>query len=122
MHWVAMFQESEGIIETFDSFGKDLGSYSHFLREFGARQGQIISQSHQLQSDSSTTCGQFSMFFLLRRASDETYQQILHLFTDSLVSNDILVCQYVNFYFDLHTPILDKTFANQIAKSLKELN
>ena len=34
-HWVAMYTEKSGIVETFDSFGKDLNSYSPFLKELG---------------------------------------------------------------------------------------
>ena len=46
-HWVALYQEQEGVIETFDSFGKDLFSYSHYFKEL-ADSSRIISQIHQL--------------------------------------------------------------------------
>ena len=94
--------------------------YSHFFEEL-ADSSRIISQSHQLQSEITTVCGQYCLFFLLRRCSNETYFQIIHLFTDNKASNDIMVCQYVNHYFDLNTEVQDKRFFNQVAKMFTEL-
>ena len=116
-HWVALYQEKPGVMETFDSFGKDFCSYTINLPPC-----RLITQCHQLQSDSSTVCGQFCMFFLLRRASGETYSHILHLFTDHKLANDIMVCQYVNHYFDIRTEVQDQRFINQVAKMLTEIN
>ena len=119
-HWVALYQEQQGVIETFDSFVKDLLSYSHYFKEF-ANSSRIISQSHQLQSEITTVCGQYCLFFLLRRCSNETYSQIIHLYTDNKASNDIMVCQYVDHYFDLNTEVQDKRFLNQVARMFTEL-
>ena len=119
-HWVALYQEQEGIIETFDSFGKDLLFYSPYFEKL-ANSHRVISQSHQLQSEITTVCGQYCLFFLLRRCSNETYSQIIHLFTENKASNDIMVCQYVNHYFDLNTEVQDKRFFNQVAKMFAEL-
>lgn len=103
-HWVALYQEKPGVLETFDSYGKNLHFYSpHFDKLFAAY--RLISQSHEMQSLDSTVCGQYCIFFLLRRCSSEIYSHIIHLFTENKSSNDAMVCQYVNHYFDLHTEI-----------------
>ncbi len=120
-HWIGMYQDRNDVIETFDSYGKDFGSYSPHLRTLVDSFSNCIMQSQQLQSNFSTVCGQFSMFFLLHRCLGESYEEILHLFTENRESNDRMVCQYVNFYFDLKTPILDKTFFSQVAKKITEL-
>ena len=120
-HWVALYQEHEAVVETFDSFGKDLLSYSPHFEQLAGNH-RLISQSHQLQSDTTTVCGQYCLFFLLRRCSNETYSQIIHLFTEKKASNDIMVCQYVNHYFDLNTEVQDRKFLNQAAKMFTELN
>ena len=117
-HWVTLYTEKSVIVETFDSFGKDLNSYSPFFHELGEN-NRLITQSQQLQSELSTVCGQYCIFFLLRRASGETYSYIVHLFTDHKISNDIMVCQYVNHHFDMHTEVQDQRFVNQIAKTLQ---
>ena len=115
-HWVALYQEKPGVMETFDSFGKDFSSYNINLPPC-----RLVTQCHQLQSDISTVCGQFCMFFLLWRASGETYSHILHLFTDHRIANDIMVCQYVNHYFDIRTEVQDQRFINQVAKMMTEM-
>ena len=112
-HWVALYQDKPGVIETFDSFGRELGTYSPHLANL-AKKNRIISQSYQLQSDTSTVCGQYCIFFLLRRASHETYSHIIHLFTDYMKANDVMVCQYVNHYFKLNTEIQDDDFLRQL--------
>jgi hypothetical protein len=116
-HWIAVFQTSADIVEIFDSFGKDLSFYGI---DFFKSQ-KVIRQTEQLQSASSTVCGQYCLFFLLRRAGCEKYTDIIHLFTQSKVSNDAMVCQYINHYFDLKTKVQDSDFLMQAAKSFMEL-
>ena len=112
-HWIAVYQTQPGEVETFVSFGRDFTSYSsHF--DGMQQQNRIISHSCQLKSNFSTVCGQYCLFFLLRRASAESYSHIIHLFTDYKKSNDIMVCQYVNHFFDLKTPLQDQDFLGQI--------
>ena len=121
-HWVALYQTTPDVLETFDSYGKDLHFYSseHFSQL--AKRHRIISQMHQLQSPTTTVCGQYCMFFLLRRASMEPYSHIIHLFTDNKSSNDSMVCQYVNHHFDLQTEVQDLEFlASQMAKTIEDL-
>jgi hypothetical protein len=117
MHWIAVYQETPDIVEVFDSFGKEISTYG--IDAFKSK--RIINQTDQLQSSSSTVCGQYCLFFLLRRASGEKYTHIIHLFTDNKVSNDVMVCQYINHYFDMKTKVQDTGFLNQMAKTFMEL-
>jgi hypothetical protein len=116
-HWIAFYQEREGEVEYFDSYGKPLTFYGPKVEVLG-KDKRVISQAHQLQSNLTTVCGQYCMFFLLRRCSGESFAHIVHLFTASQTSNDTMVCQYVNFHFDMNTKIVDKRFIRQIAKQL----
>ena len=109
-HWVAFYQERPEVVEFFDSFGKSPSSYR--LQP----PGRVVQQSLQLQSEFSTVCGQYCMFFILRRLSGESYNNIVHLFTDSRENNDKMVCQYVNHHFDLRTTVYDVKMLKQIAK------
>jgi hypothetical protein len=117
MHWVAVFSDKEDEIEIFDSFGKDFSFYG--LKPLSRR---VIKQTEQLQSSDSTVCGQYCLFFLLRRASGETYKQIIQLFTENKVSNDKMVCQYINHFFELSTKVHDDKFLKQVAKTFSQLN
>jgi hypothetical protein len=111
-HWIAFCHHSPHTLEYFDSFGRQLSSYGIHVAP------RVVQQSLQLQSDFSTVCGQYCMFFLLRRMSGESYEHIVHLFTENRESNDQMVCQYVNFYFDLQTKVYDTGMLKQVAKQL----
>ena len=117
LHWIAIYQEEPGVVETFDSYGKDFSSYG--LDLFNSC--RVIRQTEQLQALTTTVCGQYCLFFLLRRASGEKYSHIIHLFTQNKASNDVMVCQYVNHYFDLKTKVRDDNFLSQVAKTFMEL-
>ena len=117
-HWVAFYQDKADVVETFDSYGRLCTTYAGQFDSF-LKNKQIVSQSHQLQSSTSHTCGQFCLFFLLRRCSGESYQQILHLFSDNSVHNDIVVTQYCNFYFKINTTMYDPTMLLQAATALR---
>ena len=116
-HWIAVYQEKPGVVETFDSFGRDFSSYhvNYFEKH------RIVKQSHQLQANTSTVCGQYCLFFLLRRCSGEKYANIVHLFTENKTSNDRMVTQYVNHFFSLDTPVQDTGFLMQHAKTVLEM-
>ena len=112
-HWIALFQDQENTIESFDSFGKDFGFYGLGNIDLLLNE-QIIKQNDKIQSDSNSTCGQHCLFLLSRRASGKKYSDIVHLFTSSTVSNDAMVCQYINHHFDLKTKIRDADFLEQM--------
>lgn len=116
-HWIAAFQEQADHVETFDSFGKSFSFYK--INYFDLY--RVVKQTHQLQADTSTVCGQYCLFFLLRRCSGEKYKDIVHLFTENQHSNDEMVCQYVNHAFDLNTKVQDISFIGQRAKTILDL-
>jgi hypothetical protein len=116
-HWVAFYQEEQKMLEVFDSYGKPLGLYNKDL--LASTDGlTIIQQSQQLQQIGSTVCGQYCMFFILKRAMGMSYKHLIHLFTDDIETNDKMVCQFVNSYFDIKTPVYDNKFLSYWSSSL----
>ena len=111
LHWVGVYQLSHDEVEFFDSFGRSLKSYK---MQFLAAGKKLVHQNDICQSALSTVCGQYCLFFLLRRASGESFSNILHLFTDNKFSNDKMVCQYVNHHFKLDTVMFDPAMLRQI--------
>ena len=107
-HWVAFYREIPNVIEVWDSYGKPLEFYNENLLTIVPNGTSIMQQSQQLQQTGSTVCGQYCLFFILKRALRVSYKQLIHLFTDNLMVNDKMVCQYVNNYFKLNTPVYDK--------------
>ena len=114
-HWVAFYQDRPGYMKTFDSYGRPLSSYNPHLQSL--TEGlKIIQQCQILQQPASTTCGQYALMFVLKRADKLSYRDFIHLFTDNTRSNDKMVCQFVNSCFDLETRVYNTALIKQIAR------
>ena len=101
---MGVYQPNKDEVEFFDSFGRSLKNYK---LDFLAGGKKLVHQNDVCQSVLSTVCGQYCLFFLLRRCSGESFSHVLHLFTDNKFSNDVMVCQYVNHRFNLNTVVYD---------------
>ena len=114
-HWVA-FYCSNNEVECFDSFGRNPCDYSDFIQKWLDDEYQVV-QCETLQSNDSTVCGQYCMFFVLLRAYGFSYQDILSALTTDSSVNDKFVCRFINKFFKLSTTIKDKKFL--LSKLLK---
>ena len=100
-HWVALFCGER--VEFFDSFGRK-PSYYGFNSPI---LDNAFSQSCQFQSDLSTVCGQYCMFFVHSRCSGLSFDQFLSKFSADCAKNDRLVVRRVNEIFDIKTELFD---------------
>ena len=114
-HWVAFYCDG-GHLECFDSFGNNPAHYSKHLQKWTDDEFKLM-QSETLQSEDSTVCEQYCMFFILLRAYGFSYQDILSAFTRNTQVNDRFVCRFINRYFKLKTIVKDKKFL--LSKLLK---
>ena len=105
-HWVAFFHTGD-TLECFDSFGSNPAKYSEQLKNWINGDYQIV-QSEKLQSNDTTVCGQYCMFFILLRAYHKSYQDVLSVFTKNTKINDQFVCRFINRFFKLRTVVKDK--------------
>lgn len=107
-HWVAFYCVSDSI-ECFDSFGANPAVYSPHIKIWLDDEYKII-QKEVIQSNMSTVCGQYCMFFVLLRCNGFSYQDTLSIFTKNRSVNDRFVCKFINKYFMLHKSVTDKKF------------
>ena len=107
-HWVAFYCETPGILEAFDSFGKNPGDYSKYIKEWMSDDFLVIS-SCVLQSEDSTLCGNYCLYFLLLRCHGFSYDDLLSIFCRDRTLSDLYVCKFINKYFKLRTKIQDTT-------------
>ena len=112
-HWVA-FYTVDDTIECFDSFGKNPGVYSVHIKNWLGDMYQVV-QCDTLQSEHSTVCGQYCMFFLLLRSYGFSYEDVISAFTSDTVISDKFVCKFANKFFNLKTSVQDKYFLIQRA-------
>ena len=116
-HWIAFFQEEASVIEVFDSYGKPLEYYNSHLVDF-TRGLKLIRQVQILQQPMSTVCGHYCLYFLFNRYNGESYDRLIHSFTDNALINDKIVCQYVNRCFEMETKVFDMDMLDQTAKAM----
>jgi hypothetical protein len=120
-HWVAFYTSKPGRIEGFDSYGRNPTKYSDFIREWVADDYMVMSGTLR-QGQTSTTCGQYCMFFVLLRAHGYRYEDIMSALTANPVVNDKFVCKFINKYFSLKTTTHNSEFLIQtLLKGIKEL-
>jgi hypothetical protein len=75
------------------------------------------------QGQTSTTCGQYCMFFVLLRTHGYRYEDIMSALTTNPVVNDKFVCKFVNRYFSLKTTTHNNEFLIQtLLKGIKEFD
>ena len=90
IHWFALFRPNKTNLECFDSLGvcnqkKQILTSRHFL---GVR--KLKFNESQIQPDSSSLCGQYSIYFLFERLHnlDYKFHELLNeIFSDNLEDN-----------------------------------
>ena len=107
-HWIALYQEVPDVIEFFDSFGKD-PSYHKLDLEILSNK-RIIKQDRKIQSDITTVCGQYCLFFIACRCGGKSFSQIVNVFSNSNINNDIVVLSFTNRHFSLNGKLIDCGF------------
>lgn len=99
-HWVAFYVVDEKRGEFFDSFAHPPEYYSRKFTNFFQRQSVITEWNHKrLQSDISTVCAQYCVYYLLHRSRVQTLQEIIKPFTKDLLTNDEYVYNVVDNMF-----------------------
>ena len=92
-HWVAVFLDDDGTGEYFDSYGYGPeGIFESYLNEHC---DYWTYNSKRLQGNTSSTCGQYTIFYAIHRALNFDGNAIASMFTSSTKFNDALVANYV---------------------------
>ena len=94
LHWVAVYVSRDGFRTYFDSFGIEplIANHARLLR----KNCRVLHwNTKQLQSNSSTVCGQFCLMFLLHMSSGKSLRQFISIFSKNLEKNDSIVRNYI---------------------------
>ena len=100
-HWVAFYiplDMKTNPMEYWDSYGlKPPEIFTPFLNRMYLRNTKFI--QHPLSS----TCGQYCIYYILMRYKGHSIEEIVSVFSEDTLENDIIVNQTVerNFYVDL---------------------
>ena len=108
-HWIALFQAKASVLEYFNWYGNDPAYHKLELHPLIAS-NRLVKQDYLIQSDLTTVCGQYAMFFVYNRCIGKSYSDILKLFSKDIYANDRMVQLFVNRTFQLKTPLTDVDF------------
>lgn len=90
IHWVVILKLDD-IIEFFDSLANLPGYYSPEIENYLIKNGPEYKLSLKRIQGESDLCGNYCILYSYLRCRELNMQEILDLFTDDLVRNDILV-------------------------------
>ncbi len=89
-HWVAIYFDKNGRGEYFDSFG--LPPFLPELKDFLNRNCKMwLYNSKRLQSKDTLVCGQYCIYFLIKRFNKKKIKDIVNEFSMSYDKNDMKV-------------------------------
>lgn len=108
-HWVAVFVDSLGHGVFFDSYGLPPIIPQH---RRGIRENCVIYRwnTRQLQSDTSSLCGAFCIYFLFHMSLNNDLDSFCNIFKDNLNDNDRIVKRYLDRIKKKH--VIDTLCAN----------
>lgn len=120
-HWLAVYIDSDGRADYFDSFGLSprIPSITKLLNTCNDWQYN----GTQIQGVFSSVCGHYCVHFLLKRHIGVPMTEIVGEFdTEDFEENDFRVTEWLNSNFDLSTEVYDTDFIlNQICHALSTM-
>lgn len=96
-HWVCIYlfidQDGAAKGEYFCSYGKPpISQFVHFLH---SHTSTWIENKFRLQSDFSSVCGSYVLYFAYHRSRSRSFKEILSDFTQDFINNDAYVKMFV---------------------------
>ena len=106
-HWVAIYDNGHGQMDFFDSYARSPGENSvHIMQWINRRYKSLIVNRKRIQSDYSSVCGLYCLYYLRQRLLGESMEDILNRFNSDIVS-------YNDFYiYDVMTKAYSMCFEN----------
>lgn len=89
MHWLAMYNDENGRLEVFDSFGQS--PYLYNLQEKLPRASVLTYNTKQIQSLNSDVCGQYCLYYCYFKARGFDISDIIGIFSNDYYNNDAYV-------------------------------
>ena len=120
-HWLAMYFEG-GKGEFFCSYGNPPSFYDERLENFMDTFSNMWNfNSKRLQGTFSTVCGQYCIFYLIKKCEGRTLRNIVSLFGNDLHKNDGKVNDWFNRKYNSSFPTHDIEFTfTQFSRSFED--
>ena len=117
-HWLAVYINSNGRNELFDSYGNMQFPPKKEIQQFLNYTDYIYSLS-QLQHNLSTVCGQYCVFYIWQRSKGKSLSEIVNLFQkEDFLANDVIVNSAVEQEFNIDEQVINHSFLKHFMKSV----
>ena len=96
-HWIVLHRNLLGFYELFDSLGDKSNAFCEVQTHFKSK-ANLTCNENPLQSDKSSSCGEFVIFYIYHRYWDDDIpfnEFIQSNFTNSLETNEVKVKKFV---------------------------
>lgn len=97
-HWLALYTKNENHLEFFDSLGQSPEFYGGNILSYTAQFPVVQFNSNSFQSVTSNVCGQYCIYYLLRRCQGQSMEAILSDLCRN-VNNDYRMYQFVKMRY-----------------------
>ncbi len=91
-HWVAIFRFPSGIVEYFDSYGRDPTATPI---KTDLKNQVVITSKKRVQGLLSSTCGQHCIYYLFHRCRGVPFEEIIASYGNYQNENDAMVMDFV---------------------------
>ena len=91
-HWVVLHYKKDNITEHFDSVGRKPMKYIHNL--LISKNMSYMYNNKRIQNYGSNTCGLFCLFYSFYSYRKVSFQHIMNMFSDNLLSNESIVSKF----------------------------
>jgi hypothetical protein len=119
-HWLAMYFPSKETGEFFDSYGQRPEFYHKSFEQYLNNDADSWTYNHRcLQSITSSTCGQFCLYFIMNRNRGKSLPRIVNSFSRNTMLNDHRVSYFVQRFFNFVKPKKTNKNNHQTANSLQ---
>ena len=101
-HWVAFYFTKDQKGEFFDSYGQVPSIYSADFTKFLHNNTKMWTHNKkELQAMNSNVCGQYCLYFILKRCRGNSMYSIVYPFSKNKRINDAFVEEFVSSYFSI---------------------
>ena len=94
-HWIVLHYKADNTTEHFDSVGKKPMKYIHIL--LISKNMSYMYNNKRVQNYGSNTCALFCLFYSFHSCRKVSFQHIMNMFSDNLLSNESIV---IKFFLD----------------------
>jgi len=95
-HWLCFLKKSDTVLEFFDSMGLNVDSYGKYFTDFVNRMNCHFQFSRvRIQSLNSSLCGEYCLYYVLRRIEGPNFDEVLSTMTINFHRNDEIVTEYI---------------------------